>query len=147
MKKAFFILYFLFMFSILLPVSKAYFVNNIFNVSLDGDKVINNDKEINIKINIDVSYNLSSILGKLNYEKNKLELVDCKSDSFVCSYKDKLLLDSVEGIKGKKTVANLTFKILNNFMPGEDTIITFNDVEGDNNTKGNKSTIKIQASK
>ena len=127
-----------------LDVDAEYYVNNVFRISLNGEQNINYDEQINVDIDVRVTYNLSAIFSNLNYDTDKLQLIDCKSDDFVCTFDNKkVLLDSVVGIEGEKTVAKLTFKVLDGFKPGDDTVISLNDVEGSDNTAGNKFDFKI----
>ena len=127
----------------ILNVKAINYINNVFRVTLDGNNSINNEEEISININIDVRYELASVLGDIVYDKNKLTFTNCESDYFTCTQTDKILLDSTNSIKGNKKIAKLTFKVLDNFKPNDDVTIEFKNVEGDNNTAGNNSKITI----
>ena len=118
-------------------------LNNVFKTSLGQNQTINNEQEIIVDLTLKVNYNLKSIIGDISYDKSKLELSKCESDSFICTYDKKLLLDSTDGITGTKKVATLTFKVLDNFHPGDNANIAFKNVSGDSDTIGSNSYIKI----
>lgn len=143
MKKKCIILFILTFILFIPSIYAANYINNVFNVDLITTENITEEENITVKININVSYELTTIKGSLKYDKEKLSLTECSSKKFICTYKDKFLLDSIEGIKGTEEIAILNFKVLDKFEAGEDAIIELNDVEGDNNTKGNNVKIKI----
>lgn len=145
MKRTLYMICFFFLsFIFISTVNATNYVNNVFKVSLDGNNYINYDEEIVINVNINVFYNLSSVIGNIEYDNSKLELLKCESEFFVCTFSnDKILLDSIEGIEGNKNIAKLTFKVLNNFKPNDDTEIFLTSVNGSDNTKGNNTKIKI----
>lgn len=123
------------------------YINNFFKISLKENKIINTEESITLDLDLDVDYGLNSIMADLVYDIDKIELTQCESEYFTCTYKDKLLLDNVTEITGNKTVAKLTFKILTGFEPGNDVTVELKNVRGFNNTIGNntKATIhKIQ---
>lgn len=124
-------------------VNASNYINNFFKVSLTENKVINSEEYITLNLVLDVDYELNSIIGDIIYEKNKIELTKCESEYFTCTYNKKILLDNITGISGNKTIATLTFKVLNEFKPGDDVLVEFKNVRGFNNTIGNNTEVKI----
>ena len=131
----------------------AFFINVVyiyaadFTSSVSGTSKIYPGESFTITFgvkNVNTIYGLSS---SLSYDKSKLSIKSSKGlNGFTLTLGSNAVVDSSSGKGGSISLFSITFKALDSFVPGEDTTISFSQIEagdGDNLYSSANTSIKI----